>query len=382
MTAPKPDILISMFASSIAYAVICSLLLPSATVVSHRIDRSVAEIAPESVVRIAKRKKRKRRRTKKRNRKKESQKDASQKAQSTPKSAANTSSKEPGKEATPAAGPAAESTAADPAQVLEQAQAAEQDLDYEKVLQLSEQVQTMETATPDQINAALVLQATSLIVNGRQIDAEIPFTKLMRNDISYELPESTPPKIMAVFRKVQVEEQQAFEARKAAERKAIVEKLSLGGGPSDDAAGGKPLMFSFKVGDPEGSVNQVNVMYRRQGEPAFSALALARDAEQNETWLGEIPGEWTSSEVDFTVEYYVQTLDNKEEPLLTSGQVNAPREIRLNAGVFEVPVPFYRTTWFWSATAATVVITGIAGFIAYREAVELPDSDLDSIELQ
>jgi hypothetical protein len=218
-------------------------------------------------------------------------------------------------------------------------------LEYDRVIPLAEVLLKREDlALEDKLETYRMFGSAKAIVED-PFEAEKPFRMLLRARPAYDMPKDTSPKILGVFRKVQAEER-AFAAQLVElERERVVSGLKLVGDLPAQARGGKPLRFSFRLKDPTGAVDSMRLPYRRAGQPAFSALALTR-GEQGD-WNGAIPGEFTSDEKGFTLEYFVETLDAKG-PLLRVGDEKQPRAVSVSAGVFSTarPPPLPKGAWF------------------------------------
>lgn len=206
---------------------------------------------------------------------------------------------------------------------------------------------------------AYLLQASSLAITGDHEAAEIAFRLLLRARPEFELPQSTPPKILGTFRKVQAEERAIVEQVRTVARRRIIKDLQFLSSPPSQAHGGRPLAFSLRLRDPTSAVTAVEVPFRRQGETAYSTLALKRDQEGS--WRGTIPSDWTASDTGFGLEYYLVTRDGSG-PLLTSGGPADPLRLAVAAGTverrFARPIP---RPVFWTTAAATTLAGLAAG---------------------
>jgi len=230
-------------------------------------------------------------------------------------------------------------------------------LEYDKVLPLANAVLAREDLTPDQKLDAYLLQGNSLAIIGDAIEAEKSYRLLLRGRPDFDLPGDTPPKILAVFRKVQVEENTIREQLHAMQRERIRNSLELIGKHPGEAMGGYPLAFAYRLRDPNSAVEVIRIQYRRQGEGTYSSLALRRDDEG--VWRGAIPGEWTSNEEGFKLEFFLQTTD-KEGPLLTDGDTKAPIAIDVSAGTVDRATPPPLPLWAFVATASSAAAVGVA----------------------
>lgn len=243
--------------------------------------------------------------------------------------------------------------------MLRQAQAAYAALDYDQVLPLTEVALSRTDLTLDERLEAYRLQGSARAIVMDPLEAESAFRLLLRARADYELPAGTPPKILAVFRKVQTEENALASTLQEVERARMIASLSLLGEPATPAQGGRPLRFSFRVKDPMGIVDVVRVPYRREGDKAWSSLALQRS--EIGSWDGALAGDVTASEKGFTFEYYVETADPKGV-LLTRGTSLVPQRLPVTPGFVQVAnfKPIHRTVFFVSAgvTAALGVAAG------------------------
>lgn len=243
--------------------------------------------------------------------------------------------------------------------LLAQAHRAYDALEYDTVAALAEVILSIEGLDIDKRLDAFLLQASSLAITADPQTAEVPFRLLLRARPDFEMPKSTPPKILGVFQKVQSEERAIIEQVRAVARRRVVQGMELLGNPPVEGRGGRPLPFSFRLRDPTSAVTNFEVPFRRQGDSAFSSMALKRDSEGN--WRGTIPAEWTASERGFVLEYYLVTRD-EGGPLLTRGEATNPLLVGVSPGAVErqIPKPVPRWTMWTGAgvSAAAVVAAG------------------------
>lgn len=228
-------------------------------------------------------------------------------------------------------------------------------LEYNVVLVFTEAVLARADLTLAQKLDAYAMQGSALAIIADAIDAEKPFRLLLRADPDFDLPDSTPPKIIAVFRKVQVEERAIRDEVRKIERIRVVETLKITGDPPLEARGGRSIPFRYRLRDPQGAVDSFRVHYRREGDPDFISLPLKRDDEGNHT--GRIPGEWTAGQ-GFTLQFYVAAADD-EGILVSQGTPKEPLSIPVAAGevdknAYPVPIWGFLTAAGASATAGVV----------------------------
>lgn len=263
---------------------------------------------------------------------------------------------------------------------LAEAKALFEQLEYDRVVPIATAILAREDANIEQRLDAYMLQGSSLAIIGDSVEAEKPFRFLLRGRPDFEMTPETSPKILAVFRKVQVEEKAIAAQMRELERARMVKALQLGGEHPTRAAGGRELPFEYTLRDPFAVVEEVKVSYRRRGEPSYSTLALKRDDVG--MWRASLPPAWTASESGFVLEYYLTTADARGTPLLTVAAAQQPMTASVEAGVVEEGEELYEKPWFWVAAGATVVLSGVAGVVLYQRGGQLPESDLGEVKLR
>jgi len=264
-------------------------------------------------------------------------------------------------------------------ELMAQARAHYKNLEFDALLPLVEVVIARVQTSAEVRMDAYLLQGSALAVIGEPVAAEKPFRFLLRGRPDFDLPLETSPKIVAVFRKVQVEEQAIRSQTQALQRRQTLSEMAVAGEPPTDAVGGVPLTFSFRIRDPKGLVDAVRVEYRRGGEPQYSALALRRDEEG--AWIGDLPGEWTESADGFVLEYWVATADAQGRSLITRGSDGAPLSTAIAAGHVADQRSLFASAWFWSAVGAGVLALGAAGAVTAYALTRPPESDLPLLQL-
>lgn len=267
----------------------------------------------------------------------------------------------------------------DPDVLLKKAFTLYNDLEYDLVIPLAKEVLANPFADVQNQLDAYLLQGSCLAIVGDPIEAEKPFRFLLRGRPDYDMPADTPPKILAVFRKVQVEERAIIETTRELERQRVIASLQIEDKAIEDATGGVPIVFDIGLRDPRGAVGQVRVFYRRQGDEAFVSLPL--QLAPSGRWIGEVPGSWSENEDGFTFEYYVTTFDREGSLLIAQGDETAPKTTSVAPGFVADAVPFYETVWFWGtvgAAGAVVIGSGAAlGIVASMP----PITDLGTVSI-
>ncbi|MEW5738565.1 MAG: hypothetical protein AB1938_06540, partial [Myxococcota bacterium] len=166
-----------------------------------------------------------------------------------------------------------------PAAAVAQLEALYGNLEYDAVIPAADALLKRTDLTLDQQLEVYRLQGSAKAIVEDPVDAEKPFRLLLRARPDYDLPANTPPKILAVFRKVQSEEKALAGKLREVERARIISGLKLLDELPEEAKGGKPLKFSLRLRDPQGSVEAVRIPYRRAGEKTYSSLARQRGGE-------------------------------------------------------------------------------------------------------
>jgi len=274
-------------------------------------------------------------------------------------------------QASPAtAGPAAN---APTQQSLDRAKKLYEALEYADVIPFAQAVLDREDATIEQRLDAYLLKGSCLAIVGNPIDAEKPFRYLLRGRPDYDMSAETPPKILSVFRKVQVEEKSIVVQMAELKRSRIIKELHLEGEVPEESKGGLPLTFEYTLRDPGRAVGEMDLHYRRsKGEP-FSSLALQID--KTGIWKGEIPGEWTENDDGFNMGYYVTTASHDGVDLLHVGNATSPMSIVMTPGTVADAIPIYRSTWFWVASSGVVAALGVSSYFIYHQTTKLPETD-------
>lgn len=270
-----------------------------------------------------------------------------------------------------------------PAELLREAKKLYEGLEYDQVVPLTEGVLNHPGASVDQRLDAYLLQGSSLAVIGDQIEAEKPFRFLLRGRPDFDMPSETPPKILQVFRKVQVEERAIVEQMAELERARVLKSLALVDEPLEEPTGGVPIEVVVKLTDPRGAVVRTELRYRRQGAPQFASLPLERAGGGD--WRGQIPGEWSENEDGFVLEYYFHTAGADDRTLVELGSAQAPKTVAVLPGEVGDGVPFYQSVWFWgvtgaAATVVTVAAASSAGALVYWQTLP-PAGSLPTVHL-
>jgi hypothetical protein len=256
-------------------------------------------------------------------------------------------------------------------ELLKKAKALYDQLEYDQVLPYVEQLLGRGDGVPSNIRLdAFLLQGSCYAIVRDPIEAEKPFRALLRVRPDFEMPADTPPKIMGVWRKVEAEERAIREETDKALRAKIINDMAIVGEHPTAVKGGRAVSFNYLVKDPALAVKVVRVQYRKKGEPAYSSLALLRD-EATGHWRAQVPGEWTANDSGATMEFFVETLDDKG-PLVVAGNAAAPLIAELAAGQVDRSSPPPLPPWavFVGAGTTGALLVAGAGFGAGMQVVQ------------
>jgi len=236
------------------------------------------------------------------------------------------------------------------AELLDRARARYDTMDFDEILPLVNEVLAREEVAAEHQVEAYRLQAIALAVMNRTVEAEAAFRLLLRVSPDYELPEGSSPMVSALFSKVQLEERAIRDRIEQHERAKLVAEMAIEGAPPEEVEGGSPVQIEFAVRDPRRAVESVQLRYRRKGDPDYSALALSID--ERGLWTGIIPAETTENEEGLVLEFFVETLDQGNIPLVTSGDAEDPRLLQVAPGFMS---PNWYESWiFWTIAAGAV----------------------------
>jgi hypothetical protein len=241
--------------------------------------------------------------------------------------------------------------------LLEKADAACRTLDYDVCGELATTALSRPEATADQQAVGYTLQAGAFAVQGQTVEAERPYRLLLRIKPDFDLPKDTPPKILAVFRKVQAEENEIRQAVKEAERKKLVESIKLKVEAPTAHKGGIPLDIRADVTDPLKGVQSVVLEYRMGSAGAFATLPFQVTPKGH---VATFSAAQTSTDQALKLEYRVVLKDGTGETLATSATWDQPATVAMAAGQVSGP-PFWKQPRFWLvAGSGTGVLAGAA----------------------
>ena len=276
--------------------------------------------------------------------------------------------------------PALGATQATSHELMDKARRLSEALEYQQVVPLT-QLALRDPDLPVELRLeAYLMQGSAFAVIGDTVGAERAFRFLLRADPTFDLSANTSPKILGLFRKVQFEQRTIRAQLKELERERLVAQLRIEGEIPDEATGGVPIRFAYRLQDPRGAVASFNLHFKKKQDKNFSSVALT--VGDDGKWQGEIPGEWTASEAGFAMEYYVQTADLDGTTLVTLGEARKPLQVAISAGELQDLTPIYQEAWFWPVVGTLTVALIGGGWWAYHEASSLAGSPLGEHQVE
>lgn len=193
----------------------------------------------------------------------------------------------------------------DKAGLLQQLAAQLEGLDYKDAARVSEALLARDDLTEDERIDVQLARGRILSVIADTTEAEPMFRLVLRARPDFDLPSDTPPRVLAVFRKVQVEERQAAAQLARAARQRLMAGVDFEFRRPERVAGGQPLVIELRVRDALGAVDQVRVLWRT-APGGFATIPLTRVGGQ---WKGVISASDLASESGLTLEYAFEAAD-------------------------------------------------------------------------
>jgi hypothetical protein len=242
---------------------------------------------------------------------------------------------------------------------LAQASTHFRELDYDLAIEAADRAMSAPDCEATQRVEALRLKGSSLVVLSRVPDATAAFEAIFALDPEYELPDSTSPRVLAVFRPARARWLVAEQERLATQYGASLTALKIDSHLPAKAKGGLPLEAAFDVSDPGRVSSRVVLSYRRRGTVTFATLAAAVPSGGGRVAF-TLPGGATASDTDYTLELHTQVRHPTGLTLRRAGDAEHPLTIAIAAGQVPGPRKVTRTWWFWTTlTIAAGAIVAI-----------------------
>lgn len=274
----------------------------------------------------------------------------------------------------------AAATGPTPEALLARARAQVEALEFEDALQTSTQLTAMQGVQDPVFVQGQVIRGSVLAVLGRIVEAETPFRLILRVHPDFDLPDSTPPKILTVFRKVQVDERRLARDVAEARRRQLMAGLKVEPQLPATHEGGLALSVQIALTDPDRGVRKVSFSYRMGLVGEYDTINLTR--EQGTLWTGEIGGDRTSNQGGVVMCWFVTTQGAEDLPLTTVASAEHPRVLEISGGDVSDHTSITSKWWFWTAAAAVVAAGTVSAVLVARTQANLPDSDLGAVSFR
>jgi len=243
-------------------------------------------------------------------------------------------------------------------QLLDAADAACKSLDYDVCVDFATLALGRPDITETQQARAYTTQGAAFAVVGQTVEAERPYRLLLRIRPDFDMPKDTPPKILAVFRKVQAEENEIRQAVKEAARRKIIQSIKIQVDAPNSHKGGTPLQFFANVTDPLKGIATLALEYRLDPDQPYGSMPFQT------TPLGpvaEFSGAQMSTDQPLKLQYMVVAKDVEGQVLVTVFTQDKPGMVDVEAGQVAGP-PIYKQPSFVFITtggAAGLVLGGV-----------------------
>lgn len=210
--------------------------------------------------------------------------------------------------------------------------------------------------TDDQLADLYQLLGLAELYRGNQGAARDAFEKLLQARPSYDLPDSEPPKIRALYARIKED---------IKHRRVLPVRLEIT--PVSQAQAGEPVRIDAQVENLSLGARP-HLYYRRGGTQAYSSLEFTREKGARDRFSATLgTSELPSDAHAYDVEYYVEVTDAAERRLAGNGDAYNPLTFRVSpAETAEVEErPWYKSPWVWVvggavAAGATVGIVAAA----------------------
>jgi tetratricopeptide (TPR) repeat protein len=208
--------------------------------------------------------------------------------------------------------------------------------------------------TDEQLADLYQLLGLAQLYLGDKAAARDAFERLLQARPDYDLPDSEPPKIRALYARIKED---------IKHRRVLPVRLEIT--PISEATPGSPVTLQAQVENLSLGARP-HLYYRRAGAQAYSSVEFLREKGTRDRFtatLGaaELPPEPRAYEV----EYYVEVSDAAERRLAGAGDAYNPLTFRVSAAeVAEADdSPWYKSPWVWVVGGA-VAAGAAVGIVA------------------
>ena len=226
------------------------------------------------------------------------------------------------------------------------------ELEYEKVVELSETVLATSDATPAQRVEMLRLKGSALVVLDKPEDAAHVFELLFAIDPDYELPPNSSPRLLAIFAPARARWEVTEQQRLATELGPSLRALEMHVHLPSHPRGGRALDIAVDLVDPGGIADRIVLARRHRGGGYYTTTGQRAHAG---SLAFTISADDTASPTPYVVELYLTTKHRSGVALRREGTSDHPLELAIEAGTVPVPAPITHRWWFWTGIAAIAI---------------------------
>ncbi len=239
------------------------------------------------------------------------------------------------------------------------------ELEYENVVEIADQVLATPDATAQQRVEVLRLKGSALIVLDRPDDAAHVFDQLFAIDPDYDLPPKSSPRLLAVFAPARARWQVAEQQRLATELGPSLRALAMRVRLPQHPRGGRPLQIDIELADPQAISDRIVLSRRRRGAGGYYTTTEQRARAGAMSFT--ISAEDTASPTPYTLEFHVQAKHRSGVALRREGTPEAPLALDIAAGTVPRASPITHRWWFW----AGIVAVGVGGAFLVDQAISV-----------
>jgi tetratricopeptide (TPR) repeat protein len=220
--------------------------------------------------------------------------------------------------------------------------------------------------TDDQLADLYQLLGLTELYLGDRAAARDAFEKLLQARPDYELPDSEPPKIRALYARIKED---------IKHRRVLPVTLEIT--PVSVADAGQPVTLQAKVENLTLGARP-HLYFRRAGTQAYSSVDFERDRKDRSLFSATLrPAELPAEPRPYEVEYYVEVSDAADRRLAGRGDAYNPLAFRVRppeGAAEEAGSPWYKSPWVWAVGGAVVAgaTVGIVAAATSKQTGSLP----------
>lgn len=201
----------------------------------------------------------------------------------------------------------------------------------DKLVPLSPYVEDHRLATPAERHEAMFMRAYCLVNKfGNLGEASAIFNEILVENIDAQPPFDVEPRFQVLVDGARATILENERKRKAAQHAEKIQNLKFDVITSPAVKGGNRVFFDVKLTDPDAVVRSMRVDFRKKGDLEFYALPVARRSDG--TWHGEVPGAYTRSTTNTSLEWYLSISGSDGDLLTQAGTRDKPNVMEILPG--------------------------------------------------